>query len=49
MARQNMHPLGKPEGLSLSDLMMMAEPAAYLTLGGLVGNFFEHQLLGLGC
>ena len=32
MARQNMHPLGKPEGLSLSDLTMMAEPAAYLTL-----------------
>jgi len=26
-----MHPLGKPEGLSLPDLPVTAEPAAYLT------------------
>jgi hypothetical protein len=27
-----MHPVGKPMGLSLHDLQMTAEPAAYLTL-----------------
>jgi hypothetical protein len=26
-----MHPVGKPMGLSLHDLQMTAEPAAYLT------------------
>jgi hypothetical protein len=31
MARQNKHLDGKPGGLSLSDLTMTAEPAAYLT------------------
>jgi hypothetical protein len=31
MARQNKHLAGKPEGLSLPDLTMTAEPAAYLT------------------
>jgi hypothetical protein len=30
-ARQNMHPFGKPRGLSLPDLPVPAEPAAYLT------------------
>jgi hypothetical protein len=27
-----MHPVGKPMGLSLHDLQMTAEPAAYLTV-----------------
>lgn len=31
MARQNKHPFGKPMGLSLPDLPVTAEPAAYLT------------------
>ena len=32
MARQNKHPVGKPVGLSLPDLPVPAEPAAYLTV-----------------
>jgi len=31
MARQNMHPSGKPMGLSLPDLPVAAEPADYPT------------------
>ncbi len=31
MARQKEHPIGKPTGLSLPDLPVPAEPAAYLT------------------
>jgi len=31
MARQKEHPVGKPVGLSLPDLPVLAEPAAYLT------------------
>jgi len=31
MTRQNEHPVGKPVGLSLPDLPVTAEPAAYLT------------------
>lgn len=37
MVRQNMHPFGKPAGLSLPDLPVPAEPAAYLTRRKVVG------------
>ena len=33
MASRNVHPTGKPTGLSPADLSTLAEPAAYLTTG----------------
>ena len=41
MARQNKHLFGKPMGLSLPDLPVTAEPAAYLTCAHQLGHRLE--------
>ena len=46
MARQNKHLPGKPEGLSLHDLTMKAEPAAYLTFTTHSGGSFDCRIAG---